>query len=704
MADFSSSGIYGLPTATVDTLTMGVEGVGDPRVHGWLIEAVQDGDRFNQADPGYELIGRAQAYLDGDQTFDPREAKLPWLPRLVVNEMREAAQMHVSALTDVRPVFAFKSPEQYQLHAHLLNKIVVWWWVTTMADLALGDTIKYALCGTGDLKVEWDPHVAGGATVLIPSDPRDTLPIRPSLQRSPQLWQGVTFREEHSVNVLRGTYPSKRHLFVPNTDTLLSRIAGQFRTVMARIISPAADTLSGLSPGPHTARPRSGGVTLFKTYLADYTRNLTNRPIAMGEPGSAWAYVAKPGDLLYPNKRLIIWSEKGIVSDGPSPFMHGLFPVCRLSLWSVPWRFYGLGLFHDVMPIQDAINDSGRDILLAIKQWLSRTTKYDRNAVSETFMRSFDPRKPGGQVKLAQGFDKGFEMLDGPNPQMIALAVEFWKELRGTMKELTSTANLQALLSLRQMPSGDTLDRYYEAMTPELRNEARMIEVFLRDLAEMVKANIFQYMPDRRRLEIAGDPAGMLDALDYDPGELLPSMSPGDQGYDEGLDKSLPWAERARNFHKLFVFQVAPGSLLAMHAQEEKMLDLQLARMGYLDFWSLMERLERPNVGTPPAIPLPPLNPIDPAEVIGLAQSAPDPAMALQTLATKYTMDPMTGQLLEIRVPQTITERLMAQQLLGIGMTQNPAGRKASGQQAPQVEEKTDQTGAPRQTVTESKK
>jgi hypothetical protein len=52
----------------------------------------------------------------------------------------------------------------------------------------------------------------------------------------------------------------------------------------------------------------------------------------------------------------------------------------------------------------------------------------------------------------------------------------------------------------------------------------------------------------------------------------------------------------------------------------------------------------------------------------------------------------------------TVTERLMAQQLLGIGMTENPAGRKASGQESPSFEEKKDETGAPRQTVTESPK
>lgn len=134
------------------------------------------------------------------------------------------------------------------------------------------------------------------------------------------------------------------------------------------------------------------------------------------------------------------------------------------------------------------------------------------------------------------------------------------------------------------------------------------------------------------------------------------------------------------------------------------MMNFQLARMGYLDFWSLHESLETPNIGTPPPMPLTPLQPPNPQEVQqemlaslqAVANGLPPPPM-------KYTMGP-NGEILEIRVPQTVTERLQAQQLLGIGMTENPAGRKASGQAAPQQEQSTDENGAPRQTIRESKK
>jgi hypothetical protein len=84
-------------------------------------------------------------------------------------------------------------------------------------------------------------------------------------------------------------------------------------------------------------------------------------------------------------------------------------------------------------------------------------------------------------------------------------------------------------------------------------------------------------------------------------------------------------------------FDVAPGSLLAASQIESKMMYLQLARAGLIDHWTLLEKLEVPNVGLPP--------------------SGAD----------------------------TITERLQAEQQMGLGMAISATGRKASGQSAPRM-------------------
>lgn len=708
MSDFSPSGIYGLPAMTADTLRLG----GNPAVLGWLQEAIQEGDLLNRQDPAFEMADKGMRYIIGEQN-DKQSAALPYIPFAVVNKSRKSVQAHVSALTDIKPVFGYRAMNPlFAFHGQLLNKLVVAWWMESMADITLGDCIKYALAGgTGDLMLEWDPGASGGQGDhrVIAKDFRDTLAIRPSSDPSPQLWQGVVFREAQSINAMRQKYPQFSNAFTPAPDNLLTTIMSRFRHVVARLQTPAADTLSGLANIPHARAVRPGDVVLYRTYLNDHTRNLTNKPLVMGDPTANWSYVVEPNDLLYPQKRLIVSTPDLVLYDGPSPFWHGMYPFARLKLWSVPWCFLGLSLLHDTIPIQDAINDALTDLRLGIKQWTNPDIQFDKNAVSRAFQAAFDPRRPGKKIGInlmGSGAREPYVKHDGPDPQVLNLLLETYRQLCTEHDEQTGVANLQQLMQLRQLPGADTVEKYFEAMTPELRQEGRNVEAFLRDLAQMLKFNIFQFETSARRRNILGDSALALEDFDYDPDTLVPSISPTspqadpatgmpiDQptpGYQPQLDSSKSRSERAKWFARMFVFTVAPNSILAMSNQERKMMNFQLARMGYLDFWTLHETLETPNVGNPPPIPLPPLEPPpqDPAALIAAVQSG------------KYILNPQSGQLMEMRAPMTITERLQAQQMLGIGMTSNPAGRKASGQESPKMEQKD---GGARTTVTESPK
>ena len=711
MPDFSPSGLYGMPVQTSDSLRLG----GDPRVLGWITEAVQEGDLLNRQDPAFEMADKGMRYIIGEQR-DAQQLTLQYIPYAVINKSRKATQAHVSSLTDIKPLFGFRATNpQFSFHGDLLNRLTVAWWLESMADITLGDCIKYALAGgTGDLAIEWDPGASFGQGdhKIVAKDFRDTLPIRPSTDPSPQLWQGVVFREAHAINAMRAKYPAYESAFRSAPDNLLTTVLSKFRHIVARLQTPASDTLSGLSTVPAARPVRPGDVVLYRTYLNDMSRNLTNKPIVMGDPTANWSYVVDPLAPLYPQKRLIVSTPELILYDGPNPFWHGMYPFARLKLWSVPWCFLGLSLLHDTIPIQDAINDAMKDLRLGIKQWTNPDTVFDKNSTSRAFQQAFDPARPGKKIglnMLGAPSKEPYQKLDGPSPQVLTLLLEVYRQLCTEHDEQTGVANLQALQQLRQMPGADTIQKYYEAMTPELRQEGRNVEAFLRDVAQMHKFNIFQFQTSSRRMNILGDAGLALEDFDFDADTLVPAMEettmvadpttgiPITQptpGYLPALDKSKSRSQRAKAFAKMFIFTVAPNSILAMAAQEKKMMNFQLARMGYLDFWSLHESLETPNVGTPPPIPLPPL------------QMPTDPMALAQGLAAgQYIPDPTRpGQFLEFRTPMTVTERLIAQQLMGIGMTENPAGRKASGQAGPSVEEKTDQTGAPRQTVTESDK
>src|SRR3990172_6460985 len=137
MPEFSIAGIRDLPRTTADTLAKG-----DPRVLGWLPEAIEAGDRINPADPSYDVIERSQLYLVGEQ-LSPERQRLKYLPQVVINETRKAVQAHVSALTDLKPVFGWRptNPDLFQRQADLLNRLAIADWVMTMADIELGECV-----------------------------------------------------------------------------------------------------------------------------------------------------------------------------------------------------------------------------------------------------------------------------------------------------------------------------------------------------------------------------------------------------------------------------------------------------------------------------------------------------------------------------------------------------------------------------------
>ena len=707
MAEYSASGVIDLPATSADSLQRG-----DPRVLGWIKEAIDEGDRIIRSDPSYDQIESALRYITGEQLPSDRK-KLKYLPQVVINESRKAMQAHVSALTDLKPLFGWRTLNTaYQQACDTLNQYAVAEWVTTMADLELGDCIKYGLAaGTGDLATDWDPHAPlGGAHAFTARDPRDTLPIRPGNNRDVQMWQGLILREEHSVNALRAIHPTKAGLFRPAPDNVVAKVMGRFRSVASRLLTPADPLDQLVVNAAHTRHPRSGSVVLYRTYFRDRTKNLTDRAITLGTPGSAWAYVVQPGEPLYPRGRLVVSTEDACIYDGPNTYWHGRFPLCRLRLWSVPWQFLGIPLFNDLLPVQDAINDTVNDLRLAARQWTDPDLVYNRNAVSESTMKALDNRRPGKRVKVVPGFGDPYKKLEGPPFGVMQVLSELWDKLTTKHNDLSGTANLAALLQLRQLPSADTISKYYEALTPEIRSEARQVEAFMRDLAEMTKVNYFQFLSTAKRVQILG-PAGVtLNDFDYDPNTMVPALKMGDPGYTPELDTDLTTRDqRAQWIHKQFVFVVAPNSILAMHSTERKMQTMQQAQMGYVDFWTFHDVFETPNVGAPPAIPLPPLAPVGPdvvafvmAQTLQSVQTMMPPGPVQTPDGKQYILDP-SGQILEVRVPTTITERLQAQEMLGIGMMANAQGRKATNNAPVKSETKNDKPGG-RQTMTTSEK
>jgi hypothetical protein len=359
---------------------------------------------------------------------------------------------------------------------------------------------------------------------------------------------------------------------------------------------------------------------------------------------------------------MIVSTRKCILYDGPNPYWHGLFPVAKLCLDPWPWSLLGNGLVHDIIPIQDALNEILNGILDHVRKLLRPAVVADKKVASTSNWERIDTRLPGLKIKLPPAAGgKAIEFVSPePLPQYTFDVLKF---LADEMDYHAGTANLMALSKLEQIPGENTIEKMQEALSPVLRFKGRLLEIFLREIGEMVKANFFQFYNMPRRVAMLGQAGISFSDFDFDPGTLVPALAPQDPGYAPELDKAHSRAGRAQWFHKNFTFTITPNSLLAISQISRKLMYMQLRQQQLVDRWTLYDVLEVPNGGSPP----------------NGAETITDRLIAEQ---------------------QIMMQAAMQQQLMQMGM-QGP-GRPPTFQESPELLSKKDEQGLPRQTISSS--
>jgi hypothetical protein len=252
--------------------------------------------------------------------------------------------------------------------------------------------------------LEWDPgHGALGDQVLTARDCRDTLPIRPSRDGCLQNWFGAIFREAHSPNVLRALYPQFADQLKQGDNVWGAGVFTKFKLAMSRLRGGMTSTLSGLKQAK-TGTPTGNEIIVYKCFINDPSINLTGAPQLMGRPGASWSYIVQPGQRLYPRKRLIVATERGILYDDTSIYLHGMIPASRLILERWPWSFYGTSQVVDQKGLQDSINDTFNDMRDHLRKVAHPAIAADAQSVPKSVLNNVDTRKPGWKMQHRASF------------------------------------------------------------------------------------------------------------------------------------------------------------------------------------------------------------------------------------------------------------------------------------------------------------
>lgn len=610
----------------------------------WANERLRRSRTFLQSQIGYDKIDTtlnelfayektsSSSYVPGPKPLSATRANL----------VAKIAEDLTAMLTDTRYFWKYHTENaRYQDQARFSNKSGERWYTKNLIDLRIGDVIRnYTFAGTGVAYFYYSNRLDD---FMIESlDPRTVYPLDPISYHTFQDCLGVIIGQPRTPDWIKEEYGKT---VKPDTGiidkiyTWLSRSLVEGPGERGGPLSKDRAESAAVIPGTPTT-------WVYTMYLRDKRKNPKSTTVRMGpwdkegNPTSPWSYEVKPGAPLYPFNRLIVWGGNTVLHDGPAPYWHAKFPLIKFTLNPWPKTWFGKAPLWDCIPLNQSINNNLRVIDDHAAQVAQPGSVADRNVAKSEFAK-FNTRAPGYKIKTNLASGKGITIINPPPLDQLIWEIIKWCEEK--MQKISGTADPSSMAQLNQIPSDDTIDTIMKAMTPGVRLRSRILEGCYKELAEQFLYNYWEWDTMERRVAEFGPESVMKEDFDFDPRtgipDDVPDGGPGDIASSEealGSQNPRPLYDRAKAMLMSFQCKFDPSSLLNSAAQQELMRYFMLAKMGYISVFTLMEKMGEMNFA--------PAN---------------------------------------LKVPPDEIGRLQLQQQLGIGMTANAQGRKATDSAPP---------------------
>lgn len=364
--------------------------------------------------------------------------------------------------------------------------------------------------------------------------------------------------------------------------------------------------------------------------VLDEKGECVGKELEMGQPGTSWFYkvpyvgqqitrfeggrtvtrAATEDDCrVYPQRRLLISCDNALMYDGPAFDWHGMVPLVPFYFDKYAWGDAN-SLFDGTYPLQDAIDDLARSIYRVAmgrvrpsKSYNADITTGDKNAkLTSRQAETIDPFDPDGTFAVDGDIKEPVMRPVMPEwcynvPEWVFKVIEVLQESIQRQLGLDQIKALAKLQANVQDP-----EKMLDAEGPVVMGTSRSMEVGLRDLGEMMKYLILQYMTTAQVMQIVGAEAIAPEVFDYAPDMVVPSHMPGEQtiGADgKATPSGVDTFTRAKTFAKNLKYYITPHSLHYI-AQNKFKLNL-LAAQGkgvIVDPETMAHAFEIPNWGS----------------------------------------------------------------------------------------------------------
>lgn len=501
----------------------------------------------------------------------------------VDNHLARARKETLAQYTDIRPTIQVKS-EPFQQQADILTKLTVNQWVKHNMEITLTECLDHALLSVG----YWKINGATGRVSAIACGMDTVMPI--NCNGNIQEASAIRYHTFKPISYFRQKWGKDLAERLLRSDK--SANGGQAASNYGSTIGMNDYSWSRLSPSmryimrdrvpDETANPDNRDTfpvaELEEIWWEDYNVNELSRPVIIKDPYSPLAthnywYEVKPGERLYPRKRLIVGAGDETPYDGPSPFWTPKYPFAMLALDPVVWAPGGLSKYRTLLPLNMGMNEISAGVFDTVKKAINQAYVAKRGSVSPADWDRFYPEIPGQKMLMNNTAQVGdVRALDPPILPPYVLEV-----VRGILQSFDRHAgsiDVGSFSRKNQVPGGDTMEQIRDMQTAPVRLEGKYIEKFLKEAGEIAISHEIQYFPKKYRFAIMGNDGVTWEDYTFDPTNMVPA------------------SHAKESFWKEFEVTMSPGSLHGANKERDQVKALTLYKAGALSLETLLRKAD----------------------------------------------------------------------------------------------------------------
>lgn len=516
----------------------------------------------------------------------------------VINYVFSEIQSVLVLLTDNRPTIETlpEDPTDYEF-SEIINQVLISKWdVNNWSYVVAEAIIDAARYGTAIGTVPWKPEAADGLGdyVFETVDPFYFYPDPNTRAKLNDEYCGYTIEAvPTSVSKLKKEYPEVADFLVADlSDLALARnIGDQYEEIELK--SPIDNRVSlEQTKGSMQGKPNQALKICLYLKSDEVEQKEVDEQV---DPETGLGTKLYQSQLKYPTGRKIVVVNGVLCEDGPNYDENGKLPYARFVDHIMPREFWGIGEVEQMKSPQVIVNKLTSyllDVLILMGNpiWVVDTASgVDTNNLTNQPGLVVE-KNPNTEVRREPGVELQPFVMD---------ALQHFSER--VMTKLGSTNETSKGVSPGGNPSGYAIEQLQEAAQTKLRGKSRNLEIFLKEVGDLMVDRILQFYTLPRIVRLTNNEGAAeyfkfhITATEDEMGETQKVATVQEYLQDQTTGQHIPQAPREIPIKSRLDVRMSTGSSLPFAKVQKSVTAERLYDKGILDAEEFLTTIEWPN-------------------------------------------------------------------------------------------------------------